>query len=604
LASFTVNFTLQSSGSLLNVASGQTAIAPIVLYLADHYGQVVTIEKTSFAQINSGNAAGTTRVHTSSGRFTFSDYSIIATPGSNTSLTITTTALPALVTLQVSMRNCTVGEALTNNECVVCAPNSYSLEAGSSCKECPEAAWCLGNFTLIPKAGYWRTNNFTDKFFACPHTDACKGYPEVMNLTGECEEGHEGNKCATCSKGYFRWSRIRCSKCPSSTLRSISQVGLWIAVLLLLVIFIKLSIKSASSSINSVQVKIFLNYLQLVMLFDSFRLSWPELMLSLFNAQEALGGFPEFLFSFSCLYEDESELRTYYRKWVVLSLLQPLLVGASCCVWVCVGLCKKSIVAVRNEMVASGILLFFMAYPSVMRVMLEVLHCEEILPGEYWVVGLYLRCWQSGHLTYALGLVLPCLIVWGLAVPAVIFLFMYRQRRQSFEAGYTIRYGFLMKGYKSEQCYWEYVVIYRKILIICFIVFFSQVSLFLQVLSTVGLLLLCLTSQHSLQPYSSPSINTLELRSLLIATLTLYSGLFFYSESISKVGQVILFAVITVLNLSFTMLSLGRITYLGVASVIQKVRMLSKKMGKVQQYSESEQAIVANGTEIAQVPAH
>jgi hypothetical protein len=67
---------------------------------------------------------------------------------------------------------------------------------------------------------------------------------------------------------------------------------------------------------------------------------------------------------------------------------------------------------------------------------------------------------------------------------------------------------------------------------------------------------------------------------------------------------VILFAVITVLNLSFTMLSLGRITYLGVASVIQKVRMLSKKMGKVQQYSESEQAIVANGTEIAQVPAH
>lgn len=35
-------------------------------------------------------------------------------------------------------------------------------------------------------------------------------------------------------------------------------------------------------------VKVFLNYLHLVMLIDFFHLTWPDLMLNLFNAQEAV----------------------------------------------------------------------------------------------------------------------------------------------------------------------------------------------------------------------------------------------------------------------------------------------------------------------------
>lgn len=590
VASFPVNLTLKSAATLYNEASGQVSNASIVLDLVDHYGQVVPIDTSSFAQINSYNVTGTTRVPISDGSFTFSDYSITATPGTNTSLSISTTALPVLVTVHVQMRNCTIGEALTNEECVPCAANSYNLVAGASCAECPVEAQCLGNYTMIPRSGYWRGNSYTDRFLACPYPQACKGYPEVFNLTGECEEGYEGNKCQTCSKAYFRWSRIRCSKCPSSLIHSLGQLGLWIAVLLTLILLIKLSTQAVPSTglQLSTYLKIFLNYLQLVMLFDSFHLAWPELLMGLFNAQEAVGGFPEYLFSFSCLYADESELQGYYRKLIVLAMLLPALVGVSCCLWLLVAFCKRSISAVRNEMTASGIILFFMTYPSVMRVLLGALHCEEILPGKYWVVGLDLLCWQSDHLKYALGLVLPCLLIWGVAVPAGVLLFLMRRRDHINEADDNIRYGFLVRGYREGLFYWEYVVIYRKLLVIVFIVFFSQVSLFLQVLSTLGLLLGSIVLQQYLRPYSQPALNSLEFRSLLVTTITLYSGLFFYSESVGEVGQVLIFVVISLLNIAFAALCLAKIAYRGLVTVAKKVTM---RKNKTQVQSEQEIAV-------------
>jgi len=99
------------------------------------------------------------------------------------------------------------------------------------------------------------------------------------------------------------------------------------------------------------------------MLFDSSNLAWPHQMQQLFNAHEAVSGFPDYLFSFSCLHEDESEVQTYYRKLIVLSCLQPLLIAASCSVWLGVGLWERLVRTVRNEVAASAVILFFTAYP-------------------------------------------------------------------------------------------------------------------------------------------------------------------------------------------------------------------------------------------------
>ena len=93
---------------------------------------------------------------------------------------------------------------------------------------------------------------------------------------------------------------------------------------------------------------------------DALNLSWPDLVLQLFNSLEASGRFPEFLFSFKCLY-DETELESYKRQLIVLSLLEPTLVALSTCIWLAVGAYHHSLSSVKNQLVNSGIVVYFSA---------------------------------------------------------------------------------------------------------------------------------------------------------------------------------------------------------------------------------------------------
>ena len=76
-------------------------------------------------------------------------------------------------------------------------------------------------------------------------------------------------------------------------------------------------------SLHSVYLKIFFNYLQLVVLTASFNLEWPELVLSLFRVQERAGTVSDQVLSFDCiLYEYSIGLEgVYYEKLVIMSFL-------------------------------------------------------------------------------------------------------------------------------------------------------------------------------------------------------------------------------------------------------------------------------------------
>ena len=585
IASFAITLALtsESPSSISDCASGQSANTTLTLELLDHYRQRVTSDNSSFASLTSPNTstsfAGTTQVVAALGMFSFDSFSIISSPGFSTFINATSTALHSSesVSVEVYMRNCVLGEAKINEQCVPCSFGTYSLSANSSCKSCPAEAHCYRNYWISPRAGYWRASNSTELFLACPYAAACLESATVLSTAGQCSTGYEGNMCQTCSVGYFRWSRVRCSKCPNSALRTVGQLFVWIAVFLLVFLLLKLCSRASSTSLSFLYIKIFLNYLQLVMLFDSFNLAWPDLMLELFNAHEAVGGFPEFLFSFHCLYDDETELQRYERKMIVLSCLQLSLISISTVIWGIVSLRRRSLQYLKTEAVGSGLVLFFIALPSVVRAMLGVLHCRELLPGQFWVVGLDLRCWTPTHLKYVLGLATPCLVLWGVAVPVLTFLVIYRQRSLTESTNHQVRFGFLTSGFRGRCFYWEYAIIYRKFLIIAFTVFFAQTSIFLQALSTLGILLVSVTLQSLLRPYSQSALNSLEMRSLVVTTLTLYSGLFFYHESLGEVGEILLFSFIAVLNLAFTLLCLGYLGLRLVGKLTRKPKVLPTK---------------------------
>ena len=75
---------------------------------------------------------------------------------------------------------------------------------------------------------------------------------------------------------------------------------------------------------------------------------------------------------------------------------------------------------------------------------------------------------------------LPTLIVWGLVFPVISLVLLVRNRRKLTAEETKLKYGFLYIGYSPKSYYWEFVIMYRKILIAFISVFLSSVSISIQ----------------------------------------------------------------------------------------------------------------------------
>mmetsp|Transcript_28956 Transcript_28956/g.27891 ORF Transcript_28956/g.27891 Transcript_28956/m.27891 type:complete len:110 (-) Transcript_28956:650-979(-) len=90
-----------------------------------------------------------------------------------------------------------------------------------------------------------------------------------------------------------------------------------------------------------------------------------------------------------------------------------------------------------------------------------------------------------------------------------------------------IKYGFIFNGFKYESFFYEVVIQYRKVVLIMITVIFSVVSPEIQALLSFLILILSMVYQYSKQPFLTNTLNRMEILSLLVATTTMYSGMYF-----------------------------------------------------------------------------
>lgn len=253
--------------------------------IVDHLFQVVATDNESSGELLpvdpvNVTLSGVTKATAVNGVFTFTDFRVSAEPGTDVELYVSTAAVDtskaekaadsttynSSVVVDVDLRLCDIGEALVGKDCFLCLPNTYTLEAGGTCEDCPTEAICYGNWTMVPRSGYWRDNKHTDKFFVCPNIDACIGSPtppDNLSYTGDCAVGYKGNMCQACDKGYSRGSKNKCGACPDPTMNVIRLNGIFIAVVVFMCILIR-SVKNSAlqpAKLHSVYLKIFMNYL-------------------------------------------------------------------------------------------------------------------------------------------------------------------------------------------------------------------------------------------------------------------------------------------------------------------------------------------------------
>jgi hypothetical protein len=55
---------------------------------------------------------------------------------------------------------------------------------------------CLGGDIMGPQPGYWRPEDLSIVFEACPNLESCLGMTEQEIREGVCESGYSGVQCA------------------------------------------------------------------------------------------------------------------------------------------------------------------------------------------------------------------------------------------------------------------------------------------------------------------------------------------------------------------------------------------------------------------------
>ena len=91
---------------------------------------------------------------------------------------------------------------------------------------------------------------------------------------------------------------------------------------------------------------------------------------------------------------------------------------------------------------SSIMLMWFLLLPSLVRLGFDIFNCRHVgqpVDGKprYLHIAMEEQCWGAEHMQYAIGVGMPMLLAYGLAVPAVIFLGLRRARAAGHSDGHA-----------------------------------------------------------------------------------------------------------------------------------------------------------------------
>jgi len=467
----------------------------------------------------------------------------------------------------LKIRSCKAGEIFTENKtCYQCGEEgdgesdnqTYTLEAGgSSCSTCPSSVRCWGGNNITPKEGYWRISNAVDRILSCPNERACLAVERNdSDKTGKCleDEGYTGKLCGNCLRGFTQFSRYYCSSCPPHWLNAFQLLFLVALTIAIVVALVRSSINSASKrkSLVVVCAKILANYFQLVVLASSVQFNWSIGVQTIIRIQDVFASVAEYSSAVNCFLDAEDDARLIYSRLLTNTLMPFVAILFSGLFWI---LYKKKYSGdpdVSSKFIATLVVYFFLTHSNTTKTAISLLSCSELGDGKTYLNADHsIQCWTTVHTAWALGVAIPCLLIWSIGSPTLALVTLVRHRHHLHEFKTNLRYGFLYKGYQEKQYYWELIILYRKVVIIFVSVFFVSLDKVVQGLVVYLVILISLYVQNRNMPYSHSKLNQMESRSLVVALVTIKCGLFSLSESNSTIASVLLFAIMGLVNIWF-----------------------------------------------------
>jgi predicted outer membrane repeat protein len=455
--------------------------------------------------------------------------------------------------------------------CQRCPPFTFGLDPNHRIfDKCPMNANCSGGAVIEPLVGYWHSSKYSPLVHSCPRKEVCL-------YGGGCEKGYEGNVCGKCSDDYGFGGPFTCNKCLS--FRSTLAIYASAAIVMLIVVstLLHTTLKDNQTGVSGDRpsdfLKILVRHVQYLVIVSSIGLRCPSGLAFTFTAVSYVfatadgAGF----ISLDCLLPAEG--LPFALKRSVVYLLAPaviflvamgarLLLGAAQVIllelrWTrCFTLREQprprlpagqsygtSVLVIAC---VASLVTLFSVYPSLVAVSLSFFTCmpldnergQQGLLSEayrqyavanatygYWVYDMQQPCWEGWHRAWALGLGIPCVVLFCIAVPVMLAWVLVANRRQIQSAGMFKKcLGFLYHSFRDDKFYWEVINTLQLAVLVAIKVFVHTLRPFYSTL----LFQLCsaamLALHYTVQPYVSARLNR---------TLSLSMGCMFITTSIA-----------------------------------------------------------------------
>ena len=562
-------------GTILDFGPGKLFEEYIPLYIYDTYGEVVKTENSLIAILTvnessskTSSVSGTTKFTAQEGVLYLTNFILTGQPGSSMYLKISSESIRSTgarnddteylneAFINIEFRQCTNGEQIQQTGCVNCEKNKYTIKPSSNCKSCPTGATCPGADIIIVDNGYWRSSIESDVVYECEIFGAClKG--NTTDELGSCTSGYSGVLCQSCEIGYSKTGDGKCAKCPSQAANIAILIILCFCIIFVSVVLVKTTLKSAFSpkALHSIYIKIFTNYLQLVFIVTQFKLEWPTYVVQLFNIQKSAATVSDQIFSIDCYLaqknsDDSSE--GYYVKLCMVAAMPLFIFLIAYVYWICHGSVYQTYKPLKREVYTTIIVLFFLVYPNIVKLLFSNFSCVSIdQMDSYLKDNTAIQCWDSRHKRYSFIVAIPGIILWAIGFPTLLLLLMGKNKRRLHLDHYRVIFGFLYNGFRHSRFFWEFVIMYRKILLISIAVFMASEALILQALNVVIVLFISVYLQYGFKPYNNLELNHMEMQALAVASITIYCGLYYLSKSIGDGIKMVLFIAIVLGNSYF-----------------------------------------------------
>lgn len=534
------SLTLETSSYLSNLRSG-SILPPIQVSIRDSLSQILYIDSSSVGSIltteNSTILTGGDRVLFNQGVIEFNSLKVIHPPNSNTTLTLFTDSALKPISIHLNFRECIPGEVLTLNSCEICGNNTYSFNPEDGyCLSCPREAECYGYDVIFPKPGYWRSGRFSDKFYKCPYENACLGSNvKKMRYEGECELGYSGTLCSVCIGGYFQYGGNKCTECPEDDNFDLLISGVIIGVVAFFSFMIWSHVRNCTKpkKQGNLMLKTLITYLQTIRYLNIYSISWPDVLLKFFEGASIGGDSGSQVLTLDCRSFDIQvlDLNRTYTKVLISSILPVLFCMGLLIFWFAVTFHRETTIYLKRHFISSIVIVLVVLTPSVLDSSLSMIGCREIDGVDYLIKDYSIECYSQDHIWVLYYIVTPTVFIYGIILPGVLFIILYRNRHLLNEEQNRMRYGLVYVGYKPRLWFWELCQFYRKVLLKGALICVAGYSGLVQATSILIILILVLLLQLAFKPYEHESINNLEFHSILTATLTVTLGLYFLNNN-------------------------------------------------------------------------